>query len=227
MIKKVILACMALAALAAFALPATASAVNAPTLTEKGVLVPHATQPTIVGTNIGETTFVNTNTNGLIHCTTAIMKGKLIWNTNDEIEGTISSATFAGTGPIHPDTGDKECTGTFGSAGITVSTPLCIWSDGTMADDEFRVEGSDCAGTEAPVTFNILSTTAGECKYKTTNAVKGTYTTNGTQAVLTVTETQSGSGAPKESGGFLCPGSGMLRMSFGLETEDGTPLTIS
>ncbi len=220
MIKKAILACMALAAFAAFVLPATASATNDPTLTDGSPRVDVAVNSKIIGTNVGETTLLTTGGAPLIHCTTATMTGKVLVNSGGTVEGTIEKATFAGTGAIHPDTGDKECTASFGNAGITVSTPMCLRSTPAMATDEFRVEGDDCIKSGTGVTFNILSTTAGECKYETTGAVIGHFTTESTgDALLTVTETQSGSGAAKESGGFLCPSSGMLRMTFTLETD--------
>jgi hypothetical protein len=227
--KKLITACLALVALAAFALPATASAVNAPTATDTTPGAPSkehvAVGAKIVGTNVGNTLFQMTNGTTLVTCTTAKLTGTVLKNSGGTVEGTIETATFAGTGAVFHN-GDNECTGSFGSAAITVSTPMCVRSDGTMADDEFRVFGDDCTGANSKVTFNIVSTTAGECKYLTTGPVTGKFTTDPAEAVLTVDNTQSGSGATKESGGFLCPTSGMLKMSFVTETEDGTAITI-
>ena len=57
MYKKLITACMAIAAFAAFVVPSTASATNDPQLTDTGGLPKGAK---IVGTNVGETLFTNT-----------------------------------------------------------------------------------------------------------------------------------------------------------------------
>jgi hypothetical protein len=226
--KKLITACLALVALAAFALPAAASATNEPTLTENGADV--AVNSKILATNIGNTVLETTSGSPLVTCTTAKLTGKVLVNANGQVVATIETATFAGTGPVHPDTGDKECTGSFGNATVTVKTPLCIESDPSMLTDEFEVFGDDCnSPLPNSVTFTILSTTAGECKYETTLPVSGGFTTDPEEAVLTVDDDQLGSGAKKEAGGFLCPSSGMLEMSFELETDVSpfTKLTIS
>jgi len=55
MTKKLILACMAIAAFAAFVLPATASATNDPQLTDSFGTV--AVGSLIAGTNVGNTIF--------------------------------------------------------------------------------------------------------------------------------------------------------------------------
>jgi hypothetical protein len=221
MSKKLITACMAIAAFAAFALPATASATNDPQLTEGGTLV--TGEPNIVGT-ASNTLFLDTSGNTLVTCSTAVMTGKLTKNSGSTVEGSITSAKFSGSGPVHSHNGLNECTGTFGNAYITVGVPLVIKSTPTMATDEFQVTGTGAGGT---VIFTIGSTTAGACEYQTNSSVKGDASTGGSEAKLTVRATAAGSGAKLIKGGFLCPSSGMLSMTFGLETEDGTKLTIS
>jgi hypothetical protein len=227
MSKKIIMACMAVFALAAFALPATASATNDPTLTEGATHV--AVNSKIVGTSFGETLFVETTPNQgnvLVRCTTAHLTGEVKANSGGTVEGTISSAKFSGTGSVHADNGLNECTGAFGNAYITVTNlPLCIRSTPTMATDEFQVVSSDCGGAEPKnVKFLIGSTTIGECEYESTSSLKGDYTTSSTESTLSIRNTQAGSGSKKIRGGFLCPGSGQLNMTFHIET-DVSPFT--
>jgi hypothetical protein len=95
-----------------------------------------------------------------------------------------------------------------------------------MTTDEFQMTGGAC-GTGGKVKFIAGSTTAGACEYELTEAIKGTYTTNGTEAKLTTTDTSAGSGYKKIAGGFLCPSNGAVAMTFNVETVNGTKLTIS
>lgn len=223
--RKLVVACMALAGLVAFALPATASAVNNPDLTEGVNRV--AVGSTLVGTNIGTPTLETTSHGILTTCTKAILTGDVVANSGGTVQVTLTTATFAGTGAVFHN-GDSECTGSFGNFVMTVKTPMCIRSTPFMAEHEFVVEGDDCTFSGTGMTFTIVSTTAGSCSYETTGPVTGTYTTSSTgDAVLTVNDTQAGSGYSKESGGFLCPSSGQMNMSFTLETHDGTSLAIS
>lgn len=226
MSKKIIMSCMAVAAFAAFVLPATASAENKGTLADAGGTV--AVGAKIWGTNIGNTLFTDTPGNTLVTCTTAHLTGEVKSNTDGKIEGTITTFDFSGTGAVHADNGLNECTGSFGNAYITVEGKLCIRSTATNATDEFEV-GTDkglCSEGVGKVEFIIGSTTAGECTYESTNPVTGTYTTsNASQSELTVRNTQAGSGAKLVKGGFLCPSSGMLNMKFGLETDTASGST--
>lgn len=221
MSKKLIMSCMALVAFAAFVLPATASAANKPTATDAAGVVKVGAG--ITGTSIGETTFLKTDgVTGLVHCTTAHLSGTVTRNDSGFVEGTISSAKFSGTGAVSADNGLNECTGSFGNAFITVELPMCLKSTPTNAEDEFEVgtevTGKTCAEAISPANFIIGSTTAGECTYRSTSTVKGHFTTGGTQSVLTVTNTQTGSGSSLVKGGFLCPTSGQLKMEFKIET---------
>ncbi len=226
--KKLVTACLALVALAAFVLPATASATNEPDLTNGANRVPHGVGEEIVGTATN-TEFQTTAGGNLVTCSTARMAGVLTENTGGTVEGEITAAEYSGTGAKHSDNGLNECTGSFGNAYITVtSLPLCLRSDKTMATDEFQVSAGKCSGAANKVKFLIGSTTAGECEYESTNtAITGDYTTGGTQASLTVHNTQAGSGSTKIRGGFLCPSSGKLKMTFTLENGGGQKLTVS
>lgn len=222
MSKKIIMACMAVVALAAFALPAVASATNDPQLTSEGKLVPKGTS--LTGTAVN-TEFTNTEaTSTLVTCSHAHMVGTVTKNEASTVEGEIpkGSAIFKGTGAESAHNKLPECTGSFGNAFITVVSALCIKSDPTMVTDEFQVTG--CA---TKVKFIIGSTTAGECEYESTGAVKGDYTTGGTGTSLKAREKSEGSGSTRIRGGFLCPTTGALRMTFNLKTTSGTALTIS
>ncbi|HEY3552221.1 MAG TPA: hypothetical protein VGK66_00900, partial [Solirubrobacterales bacterium] len=99
MYKKFITACMALVALAAFALPASAMAENKPQLVEGSTAV--AAGSSIVGTNIGETLFVATDgTTVQVRCTTAKLSGTLATNSAGTVKGEITTFDFSGTGAV-------------------------------------------------------------------------------------------------------------------------------
>ncbi len=222
--KNFITACMALMALAAFALPATASATNEPDLTNGGG-VPVGGEVFGTGTN---TEFQTTAGGTLVTCSNATMGGEVKENAGGSVKIELTGAEYSGTGSVHSHNGLKECTGTFGNAYITVTNlPLCYRSDPTMATDEFWVSGGSCAGAANKVKYLIGSTTAGECEYESTNSITGNYATGGGQADLTVHNTQPGSGSTKIRGGFLCPSSGKLKMTFLLENGGGQNLTFS
>jgi hypothetical protein len=222
---KLITACMALVAFAALAIgPATASATNDPLLTQNTVAVAKGTK--IVGTNVGNTVFTDTSTNALVTCTKALMTGEVIENQEGIVEGTISTSDFwAGGGSESKHNNTEECDGSFGDAYITVVGHLCVRSTPAMTTDEFQVTRGKCGEGLNP-RFIIGSTTVGACEYETTGPVKGDAATHPNSG-LTVRNTQAGSGAKKIAGGFFCPGSGMLKMTFALETEDGTAILVS
>lgn len=95
-----------------------------------------------------------------------------------------------------------------------------------MADDEFQVIGAAC-GSSGKVKIVLDFQVAGECEYEATGNLKGTYTTGGTQASLTSISTSAASGFKLIKGGFLCPSSFALGISYRLETANGTSITIS
>lgn len=225
--KKLIAACMSLAALAAFAMPAIASA--SPALTDPpGTLVPAGTS--IVGTNVGET--VLTTSAGPVTCTTARLAGTLTSNTGTFIAGEITSASFTGTGA------SGRCTttipdGTGGNVQVQVTPealPWCLTSKGV--NNEWHIRGGGCNQPEAtlPFTFDLFSSkgaSLGSCTYERTATeptLTGTFTTNTTPAHLTVTSNNT---FKKHSGSILCPASGTLDATFALETTNGVGFTIS
>jgi hypothetical protein len=219
---KLVRCCTALAAIAAFAiLPVAASAENNPRLTE----APLPAGAKIIAPSVGSTLFTDTSGNPLVTCSNAKLAGSLLNNSAGGLEVELTTFDFQGTGTVSAHNGLAECTGSFGNAYVTIAnSPLCLRSTSTMATYEFQVSSSKCSGG-GKVRFIIGSTTVGECEYETAGMIKGNYKT--TPSELIVRNTVAGSGASKIRGGFLCPSSGMLKMSFSLETEGGTPIAIS
>jgi hypothetical protein len=231
MSKKLITACMALVALAAFALPAVASATNDPDLTHPtGTLL--ATSTAIRATSTSIIKLKDSSGNTLTECSTGDFNGTLTKNDGSNVEGSIESSTFSGTGA------SGECTSTFG--GITVDTnigngtPWCVRSTSTMVTDEVQIRGNSCANAARSITFVLTSTTVGTCKYNRVEPIKGTYTTHSTgDAIITVTAAGATGSSDaeflKEEGGIFCPGAGRLEGSWTLETNAAgtSPLYIS
>jgi hypothetical protein len=203
--KKLITACLALVAFAAFAIaPALASA--SPVLTEdnNGVAVPVGTK--IIATNTGDT--LMTTSLGTIHCTKAVITGELVKNNGTEVEGTISSASFTGTGA------EERCTTAFlGNIKVTPKRlPWCIKAKSSFTADTFQLTSGACPGGGI-MEFTLDSSTVGECTY-TKASVTGSFIT-GTGGDLTVSEQEF----VKSAGSGFCPGSGKLDMTFDLYTD--------
>jgi hypothetical protein len=224
MSKKIIMACMAIAALAAFALPASALAANEPQLTENGSLV--AKGSLIKVTNIGDTILKNTEGASIVNCSTATMTGEVTKNEANTVEGKITTATFAGTGTKQASEPDLECTGSLGNATVTpLNFPWTLKSTPLMANDELQV-----AAAAGKIKFLLKPTVFGvpiECEYEANGVIKGSFVTNADTA--SVTASSAGSGFTRIRGEFPCPTSGYLEMNFTTETDVAvaTPVTIS
>jgi len=236
MSKKLITAALALVALAAFALPASASAspeLTHPTGTTMAVHPAGTTctakpEGCLLGTNIGNT-LLKTGSTVLSECTTARLTGELTKNNGTTVEGNITTATFTGTGGQDPAEAANmpECTGEIlGNTTVTTNgggvdensvangTPWCMKSTvlGT-----FTVRGGLCSAAARNIDFVMKSTTIGSCVY-TRASISGTYTTDATgDAIFTLTS--EGTEFAKKEGGFLCPASGSLEMKFTMETD--------
>jgi hypothetical protein len=238
--KKLITACLALVALAAFVLPAVAQAANKATLTQPtGTAMTAGTK--ITATNIGNTLMLSTTGSTQLSCTIATMTGELTKNETGNVQGNISAATFTGTGP------GNRCTG-FVNAGIDplglgtgAGQGWCLKSNGTTegTTDEFQVSGSKCSEAGTKIKFLLTPETGGECEYESTStiAARGTYTTDTTgDAILNTPRTGH---TATEDAGFtkirdttpfsLCPSSSGLSMKFTLEKDEATstPIFIS
>ncbi|MGN6587093.1 MAG: hypothetical protein ACTHKT_06405 [Solirubrobacterales bacterium] len=237
--KKLLIVCGALVLFAALALPAVAFA--SPVLTENGVAV--AAGQKFIFTQLGTSKMTSTDgTRTLLECSTGMITGELIKNTGTEIEGKITSDLFGGTGAQAPGEPKPECTGeaAFGNfsrtAVVSEKAPWCVKTI-NPPKDEFTIVGGNCGGVASNIKFIIATTLVGNCELETTGHLVGTYTTNGTSAVLTLNNTAHGSGVgegstngfKKIAGSAFCPSSGSYDMSFTLETDEATvkPLTIS
>jgi hypothetical protein len=225
MYKKLNMAFMVLTTVAAFALPASASALNEPTLKEGANVIAKGTKLTQTLAPGTQAVFWNTATTAKqVVCTGAKMTGNVKANASDIVEETIETVEFTGTGA-----GGDCVSGTGAAVKVTVTTPLCLYSVLAHAPDEFEIEGSDCKITEAPVKF-IVDIGMEKCEYETTGTIKGDFTTNSDEAKLTTRDTQAGSGFKKISGIF-CPESGVVAMTFNMFTdvakhENATAITI-
>ena len=221
MAKKLITTCMALVAFAAFILPATASAANDPQLTSEGGLVPVGASITGTAVNVLFTTTAGATQTT---CSHAHLTGTVTKNSENTVKGEIpvGSVSFRGTGATSTDNNLPECTSSFGNFFFTVTTKLCFESGPAQAEDEVLFTG--CTGK---VKFIIGSTTSGECEYESTGAIQADVTTGGTEAALTTRDNSAGTGMKLIRGGFLCPTSMALKMTFGLKTTNGNPITVS
>jgi hypothetical protein len=221
--KKLAIAVTALTALAAFVLPPSASAAeNEPTLVEGGLVVKVGEKIVATLTQGTEVVFWNTaTTSKQVTCNHATLTGKVTANGNaNTVEATIETTEFNNGSPAAP------CTAGAGTAKVTIGV-VCLYSDTNMTKHEFRIEGGDCTGKLLGVTVTMeFGGFIGTCKYITNAPIKGDYTTNSDSAKLTTRDTAAGSGSKLEEGGGLCPTSGVLAMSFDLETENATPITV-
>ena len=217
--KKLIMACMAIAAFAAFVIAPAASA--SPVLTENGVRV-QATNPDGVNTKIVGTLKAGTNaifTGSItVTCSKAVLTGELTVNTGTKIAGEIPAggAVFTGTS----GTGTECSSSLFGAAtAVTVNSKLCL----ETITGEDKVKTTGCGG--ANVTFTLNLTGNGPCTYETPS-VTGTFLT-GKEATVNLSEQEAKGEA---TNGAFCPSSGKLDMDFILYTDDNkheTALTIS
>jgi hypothetical protein len=241
MSKKLIMACLGVFAFAAFVLPAVASA--APEITRPtGTRL--ATGTKITATNVGNAKFKEDGGFGLVYseCNNVKITGELTKNNGTEIEATVTTATFQGSGAAHD--GMTECIGfdsltpTTNGGGVdentvAAGTPWCVHTSSHESADEFRVRGGACSGAVRKITFILETTSFGACKYEretATEPIRGTFTTDTTgDAILSLAAGANTTfrGEAGNPGG--CPATGTLEMSFTLETDSATaePLFIS
>jgi hypothetical protein len=217
--KKLIMACMAIAAFAAFVVaPAASGAV----LTENGVAIStHSSAKTcaeepkvagcITGKNIGNTVF--TAGELTVTCTTADIPGTLTTNSGGAVAGEIAAGapSFAGTGT------SGDCTSPLGSVKPTVNSKLCLSIP--KGTDNGSITG--CAG--ASVTFTLTVTGVVTCSYSVAS-ISGTITTSPADADVNLSNAGP---ALREGFNPLCPEKGTLDMEFELSTEAGGTLVFS
>jgi hypothetical protein len=208
--KKIMMACMAIAAFAAFVVVPGASAAS---LMEGATVVPVGASVTGKSTDTKFTAGGNTVT-----CNNADMTGTVTANSGGTVAGEILAAntSFTGTG----SGGDCTSEG-LGPVKPSVNSKLCLHV--AKGVDVGTVTG--CAG--APVTFTLVITNLFNltCRYETAS-VEGKITTaaEGKDAEVNLSE-QFAAGEASNSG--FCPSSGKLDMEFKLTTTNGTTLTFS
>jgi hypothetical protein len=240
--KNVISAYLGVLALAAFALPAVASAANNPLLTHPtGTAVPVETagvKTKILATNVTNPILTASDKSTvMLECTRSSMTGELVKNTSGSVEGNITTTTFSGTGPVRE--GLAECTSPSFWGNFSVDTnlgegpPWCVRSTSTMAEDEFQVRGGKCTEAAKAITFVLTITSLGTCKYKraSTSPITGEYTTdtaknNNSDAILHIKDAEFSN----EEGGVTCPSLAYFDASYTLETDttaSSDPIWIS
>ena len=223
MSKKLFAAFMTIAAFAAFAMASTASA--APVITHPTGSVLTAGGTLIKGINTGET--VMTSSLGNVTCSLSEITGTLDSNsTASGVKGTITSATFQGTGTTATN-GDKECTSWTGGVtvtpGVSGGLPWCL--EATEAKDEGKIRGGACSEPSRSIKYALDFTSIGTCNYVRENAAVGSLVTDTTgqaaQVSLASQEWLAAAGNP-----FGCPSSGKLDMTFNL-TSGGSAVYFS
>jgi hypothetical protein len=203
--KKLIMACMAIAA---FVIAPAASA--SPVLTDNGVTVP-------VGTSVeAHSTGIVKFTGFGVECTTGNLKGTVTANTGTTITVEVpeGGAVFSGTGE------GGDCTSPLGSVKLKLNSKLCF--DTIAKTDNLTFTG--CGSN--PITFTVTITGSGgvPCSYKAAT-VTGTFLTN---SGATINVSEQGATGEGEGNSFICPASGKLDMDFDLYTTGrATQLTIS
>jgi len=199
--EKIILACMAIAALAAFA--PTASATN---LKEAGTTL--STGASVTGKNVGIVLF--TAGNLTVSCTAAHLPGTVAADAAGIIKTEVAAGatSFTGTGP------GGDCTSPLGNVKPTVNSKLCL-----------EVANSDVAkvtGCGANVTFTLVVTNVVSCRYQAAT-ISGEITTVPNNAEINFFEQP----VNEEGGLALCPDIGKLDMEFVLTTTDGSNLQFT
>jgi len=206
--KKLITACLAIAAFAAFVVAPSASAVN---LTSNGVTVPAGTW--VTGTSNLARFIAGSNT---LTCDHNHISGTVTVDAN----GTIAATIAAGTPTFHGTDVSTDCTSNgLGPVHPTVNSELCLHianktDFGTITGCEGKV-----------VTFTLNFTNLGiACKYE--KASIGTeITTSANPAAVRIRPGELAKGEASNS--IFCPPEGELEMEFSLFTTDGTPLVFS
>jgi hypothetical protein len=222
MSKKIIMACMAVAAFAAFVMPAAASATS-PVLTHPTgtAYCPNGGTTAnclVLGTNVGD--WVLKSSLGNITCSKVVLTGNITKNKETHIQADVTSATFNGTGV------NGDCTAPAPLSNVRVTTtvgngvPWCLTAGGTLAADEFTARGNSCNLAQRSITFVLDFTEGPTCYYNRTTTVKGTFKTHPEDAVLSFTE-QEWTLEKGENETFFkpCLSSGKLTGSATLETD--------
>ena len=199
MAKKLTLLAMAVAALAALVVPATASAVQ---LTEEGV----PASGTIIGTstNAKTTNLPEGLGGGSLTCEKIATKGTIEENGPETVKGSGSSGTF--TNCVQTDEAGKKHEITVTSPGFSLSTTEANMGTGSIE-----------------LTFIVdLPNIKAECHFVSHVGTLTYETGSDTLHVASVRLTATQELCENEEGGGI-----KFEGDFTLETEDGTPVTAT
>jgi hypothetical protein len=203
--KKIMTACMAIVAFAAFA----ATPAPAAQLKENGTLL--APGASITGQSTSQALI--TVSGGLTFvCTSTHVRGTVTKNNGTKIEGEIpvGGIELKGTGA------GEDCTSSLGPFKPTMTTKLCLQIN--TGTDTGTMTG--CGGN---VRFTVDFTGASSCKYLTAS-ISGTIATAPNDAEVI------GSEQPvigDETNSFFCPVSAKFDSSWVMTTTDGTTLQFT
>jgi hypothetical protein len=219
--KKLMMACMAIAAFAAFVVAPGASAT--PVLTDPvgTALAPGAS---VKATTNQITKFTLTRGGGAVECNHSEFKGSVTVNNGTTIAGKIPAGAFGVNYTFSGTATGGDCTSPLGAVKPTLISNLCF--DTIKGTDNVTIDGCTLVteGKEVtePITF-ILDTTIGvECKYST-NTITGTFLT-GEDATINVSEQPAVQEEPRNA---FCPNEGWLDMDFVITTTDGSTILLS
>jgi hypothetical protein len=206
MYKKLLLACMAVAAFAAFVFAPAASALTLVETTPGGIVDTVAVGSGLTAKNTGKTLFTGAFK---VECEVAHLQGSVTQN-----NGTVAKGEIPVGSAVFTNAGGANCSSALGATKVTVTSKLCL--ETVSGTDTLKVTG--CGGN---VKFD-LNVGGINCLYETAS-VSGTFTTNVEPATANVSEQPA-----KEVGGsFFCPDEGKLDMDFDLYTTSNSfPIEI-
>lgn len=231
--KKLILVCIAVVVLAAFALPSTASA--KPRICETNGSVCETLATGVKWHVHGTIGGLWISLNPFVLCVTVTITGTLTKNNAEAVEGTAESASFTGS------EAEGKCKGELGAGPTRVTmspaageewkgTPYCLKASGT--EDKFTIRGGACNEASRAITIVLHTTNFGTCRYTRSNAIEGTFTTHTSSsetAVLSVARGSNSEFTKEAPSGVLCPNTSTLEMQAKLTTDNSptfTPLYI-
>ena len=232
MYGKVTAICAALVAVAALMI-APSAVTAAATLQDTSGGVTTKLEPGVKFTGYSLGTYVVKGAGLTMECNENIITGSVHKNDGTEFQLTVEDAWFQS----NLNASGTKCKSNLGEIMITIPK----LTNGTLATshwcirnapntDNFELWGNNCTTEVGTGEFTtILDTPAGECKYKRTTAIKGTFTTetNGKhEAALFTMSNDAGLEGIKftrHEGAFICPVETLFSgLKFQLFTDPGT-----
>jgi hypothetical protein len=167
-------------------LPGIASAANDPDLTyPTGTML--GTGSKIRAQNVGDIKL--TTDEGTYTCSYGETTGTLTKNNGTELEATIETGAFAGTGAEDKCTTSGAPIGDFRlTASGTNGLPWCLRANPEMKEDEVQIRGGSCSGAAKALRLTLdVKAPSFYCLYERAAAIKGTYATHPEDTLLTTT----------------------------------------